>query len=722
MRDVELSLPRLNTSIAIDFGNLHGGGSLATLIVVESPAKAQTIKGFLGKNYTVKASLGHVRDLPRSKFGVDVENNFDPQYITIRGKGPVLKELRDAAKKADRIYLATDPDREGEAIAWHLANALNVTEEKCRVDFREITKDAVRQAIKEPRPIAQPLVDAQQARRILDRVVGYQLSPLLWAKVKPGLSAGRVQSVAVKMIVDREREIEAFVAEEYWSVTALLKTDEGSHFSAKLHQKKGKKVELPNEEAARNVERDVQKVPWIVADVQKRERLRNPAPPFTTSTLQQEAARKLNFPARKTMRIAQQLYEGLPLGKAGTLGLITYMRTDATRVSNEAVSEVRDYIKEAHGTSYVPSKPRQYAAKKGAQEAHEAIRPTSALRLPEEIKAYLTRDQLRLYRLIWERFVASQMSSAVYDAMRVDLTAGDYLFRATGSQLKFPGFLRIYQEGSDSSESKADGDDKLLPSLKPDESVALEKLDLEQHFTQPPPRYSEAMLVKALEEEGIGRPSTYAPIIETITGRGYVYAEEKRFRPTELGVIVVDLLAENFAKLLDVGFTASLEGMLDHIEEGDLVWQEVIREFYEPFAVELERAYEDLEKIEVQDEESDVPCDKCGRLMVFKLGRFGKFLACPGYPECKNTKPILDEIGVECSICKREDRQNGQIVRRRTRQGRFFYGCSNYPECTYTSWQRPVEELCAHCGQHLVVRKEGAEPVCTNKECPGGEV
>ncbi|HBN96224.1 MAG TPA: type I DNA topoisomerase [Firmicutes bacterium] len=694
---------------------------MATLIIVESPAKALTIKGFLGKNYNVKASLGHVRDLPRSKFGIDVENNFEPHYITIRGKGPVLKELREAAKKADRVLLATDPDREGEAIAWHLASALKVNEDKCRIDFREITKDAVRQSIKKPRSIAQPLVDAQQARRVVDRIVGYELSPLLWAKVKPGLSAGRVQSVAVKLIVDREREIEAFVEDEYWSVTATLQTGRGEEFEAKLHSKAGKKLELPNEDAAKQVERDVTGQTWNVTDVTKKERRRHPAPPFTTSTMQQEAARKLGFPAKKTMRLAQQLYEGLPMGKLGTLGLITYMRTDATRISSEAVEEVRSYIQETHGPTYVPGKPRQYASKKGAQEAHEAIRPTSAIRTPSEIKQYLSRDQMRLYKLIWERFVASQMSSAVFDAMSVDLSVQDYLFRATGSQLKFPGFLKIYQEGSDSSSQKDDSKDLLLPDLKVDEHVLLQRLDLVQHFTQPPARFTEAMLVKTLEEEGIGRPSTYAPIIDTIVARGYVYREEKRFRPTELGVIVTDLLAESFPRLLDLKFTAGLEEELDGIEEGHMVWQDVIGAFYGPFAEDLKKAHDELERIEIQDEVSDVLCEKCGRNMVYKLGRYGKFLACPGYPECKNTKAILDEIGIECSLCKEEGREGGQLVRRRSRRGRYFYGCSNYPDCTYTSWQRPVSELCPHCGKNLTVRKEGADPMCSNKECPGGD-
>ncbi|MCK9525725.1 MAG: type I DNA topoisomerase [Limnochordia bacterium] len=694
---------------------------MATLIIVESPAKAQTIKGFLGKNYNVKASLGHVRDLPRSKFGIDVESNFEPHYITIRGKGPVLKELREAAKKADRILLATDPDREGEAIAWHLAAALKVDEEKCRIDFREITKDAIKQAVKKPRSIGQPLVDAQQARRVVDRIVGYQLSPLLWAKVKPGLSAGRVQSVAVKLIVDREREIEAFVEEEYWSVNATLQTKLDELFEAKLHNKAGKKLSLPNEEAAKEVERDATGQKWTVAAVTKKERRRNPAPPFTTSTLQQEAARKLGYAAKKTMRLAQQLYEGLPMGKLGTLGLITYMRTDATRVSNEAVVEVREFIETTHGAAYVPAKPRQYASKKGAQEAHEAVRPTSTLRTPADVKQYLSRDQFRLYTLIWERFVASQMASAVFDAMTVDLKVQDYLFRATGSQLKFPGFLKIYQEGTDAGSQSNDNKDRLLPDLKVGEDVLLQKLDLNQHFTQPPARFTEAMLVKTLEEEGIGRPSTYAPIIDTITGRGYVSREEKRFRPTELGIVVTDLLAESFPRLLDVKFTAGLEEELDGIEEGNMIWQDVIAEFYQPFAEDLEKAHEELERIEIQDEVSDVLCEKCGSNMVYKLGRYGKFLACPGYPDCKNTKPILHEIGIECSLCQKEGREAGQLVRRRSRRGRYFYGCSNYPDCTYTSWQLPVAELCPHCGKNLTIRKEGADPQCSNKECPGGD-
>ncbi|HHY10957.1 MAG TPA: type I DNA topoisomerase, partial [Firmicutes bacterium] len=479
-------------------------------------------------------------------------------------------------------------------------------------------------------------------------------------------------------------------------------------------------VFIPNEEAAREVEKAVAGRPWKVSEVQTRKRRRNPAPPFTTSTLQQEAARKLRFSAKKTMVVAQQLYEGLRLGKAGTLGLITYMRTDATRVSQEAVREVRSLIKEKFGADYIPAKARHYAAKKGAQEAHEAIRPTSARRSPGDIKEFLSRDQYKLYTLIWERFVASQMSSALFDSLRVDLKVGEYGFRATGSQLKFPGFLRLYQEGSDEPNGAQIVEDRLLPPLKKGEEVDLKKLDLNQHFTQPPPRFTEAMLVKTLEEQGIGRPSTYAPTIDTIVRRGYVESEERRFKPTELGIIVNDLLQENFPDLLDIDFTANLEERLDLIEEGDLIWQDVVREFYEPFARDLKRAHEVLEKIEVQDQESDVICEKCGRRMVYKMGRFGRFLACPGYPECKNTKPILDEIGVECQVCKNEGRQGGQIVRRRTRRGRYFFGCSNYPDCTFTMWQRPTKELCPHCGQNLALRKEGEPPVCVNKECPGG--
>lgn len=693
--------------------HILGGETVSkSLVIVESPAKAKTISKFLGRNYVVKASMGHVRDLPRSQFGVDVENNYEPKYITIRGKGPILKELRDAAKKADRVLLATDPDREGEAIAWHLAEALKLERDNCRIEFREITEQAIKQAVKNPRNISQNLVAAQQGRRVLDRIVGYQLSPLLWAKVKKGLSAGRVQSVAVRLICERETEIEAFVPQEYWSVTGILSNKEQQTFEAKLYRYKNKKIEIANQEQAQKVKADLVNQEWVVTKVVKRQRRRNPAPPFITSTLQQEAARKLNFTAKKTMRIAQQLYEGLDIGKEGTVGLITYMRTDATRVSNEAISEVRSFIDQEFGQDYLPKSPNQYQSKSGAQEAHEAIRPTSVLRKPQDVKEYLGRDQYRLYKLIWERFVASQMAAAIFNSVSADIAVADYTFRATGSTLKFPGFIQVYVEGTDGVEEK----ETMLPELVDQEQVTAKDVQLKQHFTQPPPRYSEAMLVKTLEEKGIGRPSTYAPIIDTILRRGYVTLEEKRFKPTDLGKIVVDVLLENFSDLIDVDFTASMEKQLDEIEEGKADWVEIIDQFYQEFSKELAKAHESLDKIEIKDEVTDVPCDKCGEFMVIKWGRFGKFLACPNYPECRNTKPLLNEIGVPCPDC-----DDGQIVERRTRKGRPFYGCSNYPDCEFTSWMQPVNEKCPHCQKLMSLQKKDNKIVCTNKECPGGQ-
>lgn len=682
-----------------------------SLVIVESPAKAKTISKFLGRGYTVKASMGHIRDLPRSQFGVDVENNYQPKYITIRGKGPILQDLKKSAKKNDRILLATDPDREGEAIAWHLAHALGIDEENCRIEFREITKQAIKNAVKQPRSIATNLVAAQQGRRILDRIVGYKLSPLLWAKVKRGLSAGRVQSVAVKLICDRESEIVAFIPEEYWSATGVLLNSKKSSFEAKLFKHKNKKIELKTESDANLVKNNIADLEWTVAKVTKKERRRNPAPPFTTSTLQQEAARKLNFTARKTMRIAQQLYEGLDLGSEGAVGLITYIRTDATRVADEAIVEVRDYVDGQYGGKFLPKDPPQYKSKSGAQEAHEAIRPTSVLRTPSEMKSFLGRDQFRLYRLIWERFVASQMAPAIMNSVTADLSVGDYIFRATGSSIKFPGFIQVYVEGSDDVEEKHN----MLPDLTENEIVSLKELQLKQHFTKPPARYSEAMLVKTLEENGVGRPSTYAPTIDTILKRGYVVLEEKRFTPTDLGKIVVDVLQENFSDLLDVEFTANLERKLDDVEEGIIDWVEAIDSFYQPFAKELEQAHDQLEKIEIEDEVSDIPCDKCGALMVVKWGRFGKFLACPNYPECKNTKPLLNEIGVKCPDC-----DSGDIVERRTKRGRLFYGCSNYPECEFSNWNKPVDKKCPHCDQLMALKKGKDNPICVNKECPGG--
>jgi len=681
-----------------------------SLVIVESPAKARTIKKFLGSKYTVKATMGHLIDLPRSQFGVDVENDYQPKYITIRGKGDILRELKKTAKKSDRVLLATDPDREGEAIAWHVAQALELDNAKCRVEFREITKQAVTNAIKNPRHISENLVAAQQGRRILDRIVGYKLSPLLWAKVKRGLSAGRVQSVAVRLICDREAEIESFVSEEYWSVVGLLQNSAGNQFEAKLVQRNHKKIKLRNEAEALQVKENIQGLPWVVAAVSRKDRKRHPAPPFTTSTLQQEAARKLNFTPRRTMSIAQQLYEGLDIGEQGSVGLITYMRTDAVRVANEALQEVRRLIEQNYGKPFVPAKPNYYKSKSQAQDAHEAIRPTDAWRTPDSVKPYLNRDQFRLYRLIWERFVASQMESAVIDSVSADIQVGDYTFRATGSSIKFPGFIQIYVEGSDEQEEQT----AMLPELAENEKVTCKDLQLNQHFTQPPPRYTEAMLVKALEEKGVGRPSTFAPTIDTIQKRGYVVLQDKRFVPTELGKIVIDILKENFAELIDVDFTASMEQKLDEIEAGQAKWIEVIDEFYQEFIQLLEKANQELEKVEIKDEVSDQQCDKCGAYMVIKQGRFGKFLACPNYPECKNTKPILKSTGVPCSFC-----DDGEIVERRTKKGRLFYGCSNYPDCEFTSWYKPVKEKCPHCGHNLVLKARQSQPMCNNKACPG---
>lgn len=686
-----------------------------TLIIVESPTKAKTIRKFLGRNYTVKASMGHIRDLPKSQFGVDVEKDFEPKYITVRGQGKVLQELRKAAKSADRVLLAPDPDREGEAISWHLAQALKLEDTDNRIVFHEITKRAIQNAVKEPRPINSHLVDAQQARRVLDRLVGYKLSPLLWAKVKRGLSAGRVQSVALRIICDREEEIESFVPEEYWSIIAGLETAEGGRFEAKLHARGKDKIEVRNKEEADSVLSELENAQFVVASVTKRERRRNPAAPFTTSTLQQEASRKLGFSARKTMQLAQELYEGLDVGAEGTVGLITYLRTDATRVSEEAQAEAREYIEKEFGPEYRPEKPFQYENKQGAQAAHEAIRPTSTLRTPASVKPYLKRDQLRLYRLIWERFVASQMSPAVFDTVSADIAAGDYVFRATGSTVKFPGFMTLYIEQHDDEDDDKKGEkDKSLPELNEGAQLKHRELTAKQHFTQPPPRFTEAMLVKTLEEQGIGRPSTYVNIIDTIQRRGYVVREDKRFVPTELGQIIVDLLKEHFPDIVDVEFTANMEHKLDQIEEGVLDWKDVVREFYEPFEVALQGAHQLVEQVEIADEETDEICEECGRNMVIKWGRYGKFLACPGFPECRNTKPLLVSIGVPCPDCGNE------IVERRSRRGRTFYGCSTYPECEFTSWQRPVNAKCPQCSSILVERnRRGQGPiwVCSSKDC-----
>ncbi|WP_018750904.1 type I DNA topoisomerase [Paenibacillus sanguinis] len=680
-----------------------------SLVIVESPAKAKTIGKYLGSKFIVKASMGHVRDLPKSQIGVEVENNFSPKYITIRGKGSVLKELKDASKKVKKIYLAADPDREGEAIAWHLAHALDMDKtETCRVVFNEITKQAVKDAFKTPRKINMDLVNAQQARRILDRLVGYKISPLLWKKVKKGLSAGRVQSVAVKIILDRENEISAFVPEEYWSITAKLKTGDTS-FEAKFHQFHGQKLELKSEEQVKEILSAIEKAKFSVADVKEKERLRHPAAPFTTSSLQQEAARKLNFRAAKTMSVAQQLYEGVDLGKEGTVGLITYMRTDSTRIAASAQEEAKEYILGKYGEAYAPETPRQYMKKAaGAQDAHEAIRPTSALRDPESVKEFTTRDQYRLYKLVWDRFMASQMSSAVLDTMSVDIAAGEATFRAVGSKIRFAGFMKVYVEGND--DGKANEDDKFLPPLKTGDKLKKDAIEPKQHFTQPPPRYTEARLVKTLEELGIGRPSTYAPTLETIQKRGYVAIEDKKFMPTELGELVIEQMEQFFPEILNVEFTAHMEEDLDHVEEGSEDWVRVLGEFYESFEKRLQVAEEEMKEIEIEDEVSDEICEKCGKPMVYKLGRFGKFLACSGFPDCRNTKPIVKDIGVPCPTCK-----EGHVVERRSKKGRVFYGCDRYPECDFVSWDRPSPKPCPKCSSLMIEKrnKQGVKLRCT---------
>lgn len=687
---------------------------MSCLVIVESPAKAKTIEKYLGRKFSVKASMGHVVDLPKSQFGVDIQNNFQPRYIKIRGKAKLIKELQESARKADSIYLATDPDREGEAISWHLANTLNMKDKVVkRIVFHEITKKAIENSMKNPRDIDIDMVNAQQARRILDRIVGYELSPLLWKKVRRGLSAGRVQSVAVRLITEREQEIKDFIPEEFWTINAEFETGRQEKFLAKLATFNKKKIELKNEAQTKSIEADLQKQTFHVGEIKKKERLRYPAPPFITSSLQQEAARKLGFGARKTMMIAQQLYEGLELGAEGFDGLISYMRTDSVRVAEEAQIEARNVIVERYGSAFLPDEAPVYKTKTaGAQEAHEAIRPTHIARRPETIKEFLNKDQYRLYQLIWNRFIASQMRPAVIDTIAVDILAGNYIFKANGSTIKFPGFLEVYQEGQDDDNVE---EEARLPELIPEEPLKLLKLDPKQHFTQPPPRYTEATLIKTLEEKGIGRPSTYAPTVDTILKRNYVQLAEKRFVPTDLGQIVVDLLKQKFSGIIDYDFTAEMEEKLDRIAEGDLDWVKVLRDFYQPFNEELQKAASDLERVEIPVEESDVQCEKCGRTMVYKYGRFGKFLACPGYPECKNTKPIRKSLGLKCPKCG-----DGEVLERKSKKGRLFYGCNQYPQCDFNSWERPYKEPCPQCGSMCVVKGGKSEPkkvLCLKEGC-----
>ncbi|MBT2700014.1 type I DNA topoisomerase [Bacillus sp. ISL-40] len=679
------------------------------LVIVESPAKAKTIERYLGNKYKVKASMGHIRDLPRSQMGVNVENSYEPKYITIRGKGPVLKDLKTAAKKAKKIYLAADPDREGEAIAWHLAHSLSVDiNSDCRVVFNEITKDAIKESFKHPRPINMDLVDAQQARRILDRLVGYNISPLLWKKVKKGLSAGRVQSVAVHLIIVREKEIKAFVPEEYWTIDGeFLKGKD--HFSAQYFSLADKgKFELKSEQDVQTILKQMDDNKFKVVSVTKKERKRNPAPPFITSSLQQEAARKLNFRAKKTMMLAQQLYEGIELGKEGTVGLITYMRTDSTRISEVAQTEAANYIRSEYGEDYLKDEQRKEKKQSNAQDAHEGIRPTSTLRDPNSLKTFLSRDQLRLYKLIWDRFLASQMAQAVMDTMSVDLQNGNVLFRANGSKIKFPGFIKLYVEGSD---DQVDEKDRMLPDLKEGDEVFKKDIEPKQHFTQPPPRYTEARLVKTLEELGIGRPSTYAPTLDTIQKRGYVALDNKRFVPTELGEIIDELILEFFPDILDVEFTAKMEQGLDNIEDGKVPWVNIIDEFYQDFEIHLKKAEEEMQSVEIKDEPAGEDCENCGNPMVFKMGRYGKFMACSNFPDCRNTKPIVKEIGVTCPNCK-----EGQIIERKSKKKRLFYGCTQYPECEFISWDKPLPRECPKCEGLLVEKKlkKGVQVQCVN--------
>ncbi len=685
------------------------------LVIVESPAKAKTIGKFLGRNYRVEASMGHVMDLPKSQLGVDVDNGFEPKYITIRGKGELLSKLKKQAKDADRIFLATDPDREGEAISWHLANLLKLDQsEKCRISFNEITQNAVKSAIKSPREIDVKLVDAQQARRILDRIVGYKISPFLWKKVRKGLSAGRVQSVAVRLVVDREEEIESFIPEEYWTLTAKLREPQSaSLFEAKLHGSLEEKLNINSKEQMDSVLADLEDARYLVSKVKRGEKKRAPSPPFVTSTLQQEAARKLGFSIKRTMSVAQQLYEGIDVKGAGLVGLITYMRTDSTRISAEAQTEARNFIAGKFGKEYIPEQARVYRTKSGAQDAHEAIRPTHIDFEPDKIRDSLKPEQYKMYKLIWERFIASQMASALYDTLTVEITASSYLFRANGSSIRFQGFMKVYIEGRDDGKEEKEIN---LPELREGQEVNLEALDPKQHFTQPPPRYTEATLVKALEEKGIGRPSTYAPTITTIFTRNYIEKEEKSLVPTELGRIVTALLKEHFSEIVNVEFTAHMEDKLDNVEIGKINWVEILKEFYPSFSLTLGKAEKEVEHIEIQDEVSDIACEKCGRMMVIKHGRYGKFLACPGFPECRNAKPILEDAGVECPDC------SGRVMIKKTRKGKKYYGCENNPQCGFMTWDIPTKEKCPGCGSFLL-RKKGnnKQYICSNSGCSSGK-
>lgn len=674
-----------------------------TLVIVESPSKAKTIGKYLGSRYNVIASVGHVRDLPKSKLGIDIDDNFEPQYISIRGKGDLIKSLKKEASKASKVYLATDPDREGEAISWHLAFLLDLDpEEACRIEFNEITKDTIKEAIKHPRKINMGLVDAQQARRVLDRLVGYQISPLLWRKVRKGLSAGRVQSAALKIICDREREIEKFEPKEFWNITAEFK--KGKKFQAKLAEANGKKIVVENKEQNDNIIKELNSGEFTVSDVKEKIRMQKPYPPFTTSSLQQDAGNKLNFNAKKTMMIAQQLYEGVDVKGRGTTGLITYLRTDSVRVSDAAKQAAKDLIVSKFGAEYSANNVFSNK-KKDIQDAHEAIRPAIIELEPELIKDSLTADQFKLYKLIWNRFMASQMSQSKSNSIQVNIANGIYGFKANGSELLFDGFRRLYNTADDEGA-------KLLPSLEKDEKLKAESLKGEQSFTQPPARYTEASLVKELEDKDIGRPSTYAPIVSTLTERKYVGREKKALKPTELGFLVNDLMEEYFKDIVDAGFTANMENRLDDVEVGSQKWKDLISEFYGPFKKELDVADSAIEKIVVEDVPTGELCELCGKPMVIKAGRFGDFIACSGYPECKNTKPIIKTIGVKCPNCGKD------IVARKSKRGRLFYGCSGYPDCKTVFWNKPTDKRCPECNGILLEKKtKNKNFVCSNEKC-----
>ena len=686
------------------------------LIIVESPAKAKTIGRYLGKGYKVEASQGHVCDLPKSQLGVDVNDDFALKYITIRGRGEILSRIRKEARNASQVYFATDPDREGEAISWHLYHVLGVDEDTpCRIEFNEVTKKAVQNAIRHPRKLDMGRIDAQQARRALDRLVGYKISPLLWVKVKKGLSAGRVQSVATRMVVDREREIDNFIPEEYWDVTAdcLVQAEKKKNisFTARLNAVDGEKAAIHNAVEAEEIRKKIEDSSFSVSDVRRKQKHRQPAPPFTTSTLQQEASRKLGFTTTRTMQVVQQLYEGVDLLGEGTQGLVTYIRTDSVRISDDAMAALRTFIPQKYGSEYLPKEINEFKGRKNAQDAHEAIRPTDVQRSPEAIKASLSREQFMLYRLIYNRFVASQMSPAVYETLTADLTAEHLSLRFYGENKTFAGFTVLYEEGTDEA---VDNVEMMLPPLQEGQKIKVTQVNTQQHFTQPPSRYTEASLVRTLEENGIGRPSTYAPTISTIISRGYVSREKRRLYPTELGIMVTEMMEKYFTDIVDTEFTAKMEEELDAVEEGACDWKQVLRNFYPGFEKTLSVAEKEIEKVEVQDEVSDVPCDQCGAMMVYKMGRYGRFLACPNFPECRNTKPILTYIDAPCPQCGK------RLLLKTSRKNRRFYGCEGYPDCDFVSWDKPVADKCPQCGSYMVEKRNNRGDVfhlCTNEKC-----